>query len=70
MRKPRVSPKIPTHQIDFLMGRMHVATSDAAIRAQIRRRAASWPAALVKQAEDYTVWSMEQNRAIVRRFRF
>ena len=70
MRKPRASRKIPTHQIEFLMGRMHDATSDDAIRAEIRRRTASWPAGLRKQAEDYAVWSMEQNRAIVRRFHF
>src|SRR5690349_1752217 len=69
MRKPRVSPKIPTHEIDFLMGCMHVATPDDRIRVEIRRRAKSWPAVLAKQAEEYAMWSMEQNRAIVRQFR-
>jgi hypothetical protein len=59
------------------MGRLHVATPDAEIRADIHGRimraiekgATGWTPAKIRQAEDYAVKSMERNRKLCRDFR-
>jgi hypothetical protein len=69
-RKPRVSPLVPTMAIDHHLGRVHVGTSDAEVKADIEQmvaRAAAndprWTPALRRQAVKYALWSHHRNQA-------
>lgn len=70
------SAECPRGQISFLMGRTHVCTTDAEIRAMIRERCQSaaatdprWTEDRITEAEDYAIACMEDHRDLCREFR-
>ena len=61
--------EIPKFDIRWLVEGMHVATPDAEIKADIRRRAKGWPEEKIVEAEDYAVECMNENRQLCKDFR-
>ena len=62
---------IPRGSIDWLMGRTHVCTPDAEIRADIRARATAngWTEELIEEACDYAIACMNDHRGLCADFR-
>ena len=62
-----VDGKVPAFSIDWLLGRVHVGTSDADIESDFRRRLAGSDTAHPKQLADdvirYALWRHAENRA-------
>jgi hypothetical protein len=58
--------RIPKHAINWLVARLHVSTSDDAVKADIRKRctAAQWTEAKIVEAEKYAVKSHRRNQAL------
>jgi hypothetical protein len=68
----RWDARVPRADIHWLMGRVHVATADDEIAADIRRRCADQPgytAAIVRQSVAYALECHKRNRDLVKRFR-
>lgn len=66
-----VSAECPTRAIRWLLGKIHVGTSDAEIEAEIRRRAnpatdARWTEEFTAEAVRFALWEAEENRALYR----
>jgi len=64
--------RVPRSAISWLMGRVHVGTSDAEIEADIRKRIAEGPQAklytesLIKQSVAYALECHKRNRGLYR----
>jgi hypothetical protein len=66
-----VSAECPTRAIRWLLGNIHVGTSDAEIEAEVRRRAnpatdARWTEEFTAEAVRFALWEAEENRALYR----
>lgn len=66
-----VSAECPTRAIRWLLGNIHVGTSDAEIEAEIRRRAnpatdARWTEEFTAEAVRFALWEHAENRALYR----
>lgn len=67
-RKPRVDPLVPTRQLDWYLGRVHVRTLDADIVADITERMDKqtdprWTPAIRHQTIRYALWRHHRNLA-------
>jgi hypothetical protein len=67
-RKPRVDPLVPTREVDWYLGRVHVATPAADVAATIEAQLATrtdprWTPALLRQTVRYALWRHVRNLA-------
>jgi len=58
--------KVPTGQISWLLGRVHVGESGLSVARDIWRRSATWPRSARRAAVRYAIRQHEQNRALYR----
>lgn len=61
-RKKRVPPYVPQQSIRWLMGRVHVGTSDAEVEADIRRRFAKNVGMTEKQVAACVAYALDCHR--------
>lgn len=69
-RKPRVNPYVPTRDVDRWLGRIHVATPDDVMVAQLSEMIEvpasndpRWTAAIKRQTIRYALWRHHKNLA-------
>ena len=68
LRKPRVNPYVPTRDVDRWLGRIHVATPDDVMIAQLNEiidvpasQDPRWTAAIRRQTVKYALWRHHRN---------
>jgi len=68
-KRHRLDSRVPTQQVQWLVDRQHVGTSDLEITELIDGRTHSWPAAARKSARTFAVYCHRKNQHLVERFR-
>lgn len=61
-KKPSVASQVPKKQIEWIMGNVHVGTSDAEVLAEWKKRCAKLPAALAKACTAYALKVHRKNQ--------
>lgn len=60
---------VPTQQIEWIVSRLHVGTTDQEVRDEIARRAngnGGWAVPLIRAAADYAVYCHRRNQKLYR----
>ena len=65
-KKPSVASQVPKKQIEWIMGNVHVGTSDAEVTADWKKRCAKLPAALAKACTAYALKVHHKNQDLYR----
>jgi hypothetical protein len=63
----KLSPKVPTHQVERLMAGVHVGTSDADVKAMVAKRTKTWPKWAQVQVERFALKCHRDNQGLFRR---
>lgn len=64
----KIVMSIPKQCIDWIVGRIHVGTSDEEVKAEIRKRATGpeWTKAKIMEAEMYAIHCHRKNQELYR----
>ena len=67
-----IDERVPRYSVEWLIERVHVATTDDDIRADMAKRCSTNPAftpALIRQTQAYAIWWHRKNQNLVSQFR-
>ncbi len=67
-KRIRIDSTVPRHDVSWYMGRVHVGTSDEAVKADIveRCKGPGYTAGIVRQTVAYALWCHRKNQGLYR----